>query len=535
MTAQTKTVVLRELLADRTGSRNAPHSAESEAVETSPSWTLFDAVQPAVAASSTGATGGASSFLDRFFAEASPARALDLWLGDWRGLSRREIAQRLNRDIAFIDRLVNEQLNELLHQPAFQDLEGSWRGLYYLWSKAVGEGDSAIKVKVLSASWRELDRDFERAIEFDQSQLFRKVYENEFGTAGGEPFGLLLGDYEIHPRPAADHPHNDMSVLSSISQIAAAAFCPFVTAASPALFGLDDFSTLEQRLDHAKTFDQLEYVKWRAFRDSEDSRFVGLVLPRVLMRPPYRDDGTRLDEFVFQEDVAGPDQRKYLWGNAAYAFGAVVVRAFAEAGWLADIRGVRRAVDGGGLVTGLATHSFGTDRDGVALKTSTDVVITDQLEKELSELGFIPLCPCHDTPYSAFYSNQSTQKAKRYDRQAATTNAKISAMLQYMLCVSRFAHYVKILGRDKLGAFGEAEELEAMLQNWIVRYVTSDSEASAEVKARFPLREARVEVRERPDKPGAYDCVMQLAPHYELDELQAAVRINTQLAPGRSS
>ena len=265
----------------------------------------------------------------------------------------------------------------------------------------------------------------------------------------------------------------------------------------------------------------------------EDARFVGVTVPRVLMRTPYEDDGSRVDQFRFHEDVAGPDRSKYLWGGANYAFGGVLIRAFAEAGWLADIRGVKRGVEGGGIVTNLPRHSFGTDRSGLVTKSSTDVIITDELEKPLSDAGFLPLCHCKDTEYSAFYSNQSLQKPAIYDRPAATMNARISAMLQYMLCVSRFAHYVKVLARDKLGAFTEYEDFQRFLQNWIVRYVTNDHEASPEVKARYPLRDAEVRVEPLPGKPGSYHCQMRLLPHYELDELQAAVRVVAELSPRR--
>jgi type VI secretion system ImpC/EvpB family protein len=287
-------------------------------------------------------------------------------------------------------------------------------------------------------------------------------------------------------------------------------------------------------MDHEKTFDGVEYVKWKSLRASEDARFVGLAMPRVLMRTPYEDDGHRVDRFRFREDVRGPDGSKYLWGGAAFAFGAVLVRAFSQAGWLADIRGAQRGVEGGGLVTGLPRHSFGSDRRGLVAKSSTDVVITEELEKQLSDLGFIPLCECKDTEHSAFYSNQSLQKPARYDRAAATTNAQLSAMLQYMLCVSRFAHYVKVMGRDKMGSFSEYEELEKMLQQWIVQYVTSDSEATPEIKARYPLRDAEVRVEPTPGKPGSYRCRMRLMPHYELDELQASVRVVAELTPPRT-
>jgi type VI secretion system protein ImpD len=476
----------------------------------------------------------AATFVERFNSAKTPEAALRAWFGASLPSDKDDIARQLNRAVSEIDTRINDLVNAILHHPQFQRLESSWRGLLYLTERAEDEGDTGIKVRVLSVSWRELERDFERTTEFDQSQLFRKVYDQEFGMPGGEPFGVLIGDYEIRPRPGAGHPHDDIGMLRSISQVAAAAFCPFITGVNPAFFGLDRFTTLEQRLDHAKTFEQIDYVKWRSFRDSEDSRFVGLVLPHVLMRTPYLDDGTRLDGFQFREDVTGPDFNKYLWGNAAFAFGGVLIRAFAQAGWLADIRGVQRGVEGGGLVTSLPVHSFGTDRRGVAVKSSTDVIVTDRLEKELADLGFISLSDCADTEFSAFYSNQSVQKPKKYDRQAATTNARISSMLQYMLCVSRFAHYIKVLGREKIGSFTERESFERYLQEWVVRYVTTDLEASAETKARFPLREAKVQVFEQPGKPGSHQCVMHLAPHYELDELVAAVRIATELAPARN-
>lgn len=473
--------------------------------------------------------------LQEFFVARKVGESLRLWFGNSLPPDKDQIGRQLARHISEIDELINNQLNAILHHPRFQRLEAAWRGIMYLVNQAEAEGEAAVKIRVLDVSWTELERDFERSTEFDQSQLFRKIYDQEFGTPGGEPYGALIGDYELHPRPSSTHPHDDVGILQSISQVAAAAFCPFITGVSPAMFGLDSFSTLEQRLNHAKTLEQTEYLKWRAFRDTEDARFVGLALPRVLMREPYTDDGTRIDGFTFREQVAGPDHSKYLWGNAAFAFGAVLIRAFSRGGWFADIRGVQRGIDGGGLVTGLPVHSFGTDRRGVAMKSSTDVTVTDELEKELADLGFIPLCDCKDTEYSAFYSNQSAQKPKRYDRPAATTNAKISTMLQYMMCVSRFAHYLKVLGRDKTGSFAEAAELEAELQRWIVKYVAADSHASPEVKARYPLRAAQVSVRSQPGKPGSFQCVMQLAPHYELDELAASVRLATQLAPARNT
>lgn len=474
--------------------------------------------------------------LEAFLAAPSPQAALRAWL-EWSGrpgLARDKdlLARALNRDVARLDALINRQVNAVLHHPRFQKLEASWRGLRYLVEQ---KGDAEnVKVRVLSVSWQELARDAERAIEFDQSQLFRKVYGEEFDTPGGEPYSVLLGDYEVRHRPSAEHPVDDLAVLSAVSQVAAAAFAPFVAGVHPAMFGLDGFDGLQQPLDLPKIFDQLEYLKWRAFRESEEARFVGLTLPRVLMRLPYEDDGSRTDRFRFHEDTSGPDRSGYLWGNAAYAFGAVLVRAFAESGWLADIRGVRAGEPGGGAAPGLPVHHAVTDKRGIAPKGSTDLVVTDRQEPGLSDLGFIPLCRAKDTDFSVFYGNQSAQKPKKYDDPAATLNARISTMLQYMLCASRMAHYVKVLARDKVGSFTGADECETFLHRWLQTYVTADSDASPEVKAKYPLREANVKVRDHPGRPGSYLCVMHLWPHFQLDELKTTVKLTTELAPGKT-
>jgi type VI secretion system ImpC/EvpB family protein len=468
--------------------------------------------------------------LAAFLAESSPRRALQLWL-QWTGSAAApapdQLRRALGRAVAELDQLLSRQVNAILHHPRVQELEAAWRGLYYLVEQA--DGAEGVKIRVLNVSRRELARDLERAVEFDQSAIFKKVYESEFGTAGGEPYGLLIGDYQFSNHEA------DVQLLEQMSGLAAAAFAPFVAAASAAIFGLDRFSDLERPLNLRRTFEQLDYLKWRAFRAREDARFTGLTAPRVLMRLPYADDGSRKDGFVFREDVEKPDRSGYLWGNAAFAWGAVVVRAFAQAGWLANIRGVRRNEETGGVVTGLPVHCFSTDKYPVAAKSSTEVAITDQQEQDLSELGFIPLCHCSDTAFSAFYSGRSTQTPKTYDDPAATMNARVSSMLPYILCASRFAHYVKVITRDKIGTFAEAQECEDYLHRWFHRYVIADSEAGAEIKAEYPLREARVRVVPHPGKPGCYLCTLHLWPHFELDELTAAVRITTELAPSRTN
>jgi type VI secretion system ImpC/EvpB family protein len=511
----------------------------------SPAWAQSHAAVPAVAApffrgllgdvlEATSAAGSAAEKLDTFLREPSLKKALADWLlwtlPPGASIDTHAIPGLLARDIAGLDAAISAQLNSILHHPRFQKLESSWRGLRYLADRI--DEDANVRVQVLHLPWKELVRDMERAVEFDQSQLFRKVYSEEFDMPGGQPFGLLLGDYEIHHRPTAEHPFDDVGVLGSVSHLAAASFTPFVAGVHPSMFGVDRFTGLEMPLNLSGTFEQLEYLKWKAFRDSEDSRFVGLSMPRVLMRLPYEDEGDRVDGFRFREDVSRPDQSQYLWGNAAYAFGAVVIRAFSESGWLARIRGVRRGEESGGLAPDLPVHCFSTDRRGIAPKCSTDSVVTDYQEQELGELGFIPLCHCPDTEFSAFYGNQSTQNPKKYDEQAATTNARLSSMLQYMLCVSRFAHYIKVIARDKIGSFAEAEECERFLHDWLQNYVISDSDASPDRKARYPLREATVRVRENPEKPGAYLCVAHLWPHYELDELSNTMRIATELTHG---
>ena len=489
-------------------------------------------------------SGESRSPLDQFLEEPSPWKALCLWFG----LNERstplptkpEITRRLSRDIAQIDVLLSRQVNAILHHPAFQKLEASWRGLRYLVEKL--PDDDSVKIRVLSVSWGELVQDQKRALEFDQSQLFRKVYEAEFGHPGGEPFGVLLGDYEIRHRLGADHPYDDLETLLKISSVAAAAFAPFITGVHPSFFGLDSFTELERPLNLSRTFEQLEYLKWRALRQSEDARFVGLTLPRVLMRLPYGAEGAQVAGFQFREDVEGPDRSKYLWGNAVYAFGGVLIRCFAHSGWLADIRGVRQGVDRAEARSAWTREdwsaAFPSTRSaptttGVATKCSTDVIITDDQERELGELGFIPLCHCHDTEFSAFYGNQSIQKPAKYDDPKATANARLSAMLQYMLCVSRFAHYLKVISRDKIGSMVGPEDCEAHLGRWLQNYITASDSAGPEVKAKYPLREAKVQVREQPDKPGTYRCVIHLRPHFQLDQMFTAVRLTTELAPGR--
>src|SRR5450432_3295236 len=429
----------------------------------------------------------------------------------------RDVESMINARIAQIDHLLSIQLNEILHNPAFQKLEASWRGLKYLLDQS--ETSTSLKIKIFNCNKKELLKDLQRAPEFDQSTLFKKVYEEEFGTFGGAPFGSLMGDYEFGRSP------EDIELLERISQTAAAAHAPFLTGADPALFNLDTFTTLDAPRDLAKIFDTTEYAKWKSFRQSEDSRYVGLCLPHVLMRLPYGKDTKPIETFSYEEAVDGTDHTKYLWGNAAYAMAARVTTAFANFGWCASIRGV----EGGGLVEGLPVHNFYTDEGDVAMKCPTEVPITDRREKELADLGFVPLVHCKGTDYAAFFSVQSGQKAKMYDTDAANANARLSTQLPYIFAVSRFAHYLKVMMRDKIGSFMSRADCEIWLNKWILQYVLPDDTAGPTYKAQRPLREAAIQVVDVPGKPGAYRAVAFLRPHFQLDELSVSLRLVAEL------
>jgi type VI secretion system protein ImpC len=429
----------------------------------------------------------------------------------------KDMESAINARIAAIDRLVSAQLNEIMHHEDFQKLEGSWRGLHYLVMNS--ETSTMLKIRVMNATKKELLKDLEKAVEFDQSATFKKIYEEEFGTFGGAPFGALIGDYEFTNNP------QDMALLEKMSQVAAAAHAPFLTAASSGLFGWDEFSNLTEVRDLAKIFDRAEYLKWRSFRESEDSRYVGLCLPHVLMRTPYGKDTVPTETFNFEEDVDGTDHKKYLWGNAAYALGARLTEAFAMYGWCVAIRGV----EGGGLVEGLPYHTFQTDEGEVAMKCPTEIAITDRREKEFADLGFIPLVHCKNTDYAAFFGAQSCNKAKKYDTDAANANARLSTQLQYMFATCRIAHYLKAICRDKVGSFMSRKECEMFLNRWINNYVLDNDVASQAAKAERPLRDARVDVVEVPGKPGVYKAVAFLRPHFQLDELTVSLRLVAEL------
>jgi type VI secretion system protein ImpC len=430
----------------------------------------------------------------------------------------RDTEAMINARIAQIDHLLSIQLNEILHNADFQKLEASWRGLKYLLSQS--ETGTMLKIKVLNVSKKELLKDLQRAAEFDQSALFKKVYEEEYGVFGGTPFGAMMGDYYF------DKSGQDMELLEKVSNVAAAAHAPFVSSASPEMFNLTSFTDLDQPRDLAKIFDTTEYAKWKAFRQTEDSRYVALTGPRVLMREPYGSATVPIEAFNYEERVDGTDHGAYLWGNSAYTLAANINKAFATYGWCATIRGV----ESGGLVDSLPVHNFRTEAGELVMKCPTEVQITDRREKEMADLGFAALVHQKGTPNAAFFSVQSCQKPKVYDTPQATASARLSAQLPYIFATSRFAHYLKVMMRDKIGGYTSRPQIDAFLNRWIQGYVTGE-DAAASIKAQRPLAEARIDVVEVPGKPGAFRAVAFMRPHFQLDELGVSMRLVAELPP----
>ncbi len=414
-----------------------------------------------------------------------------------------------------------------MHHVHFKKLEASWRGIYYLTEQVAGNNDKRIKLKLISWSWQELSKDLVRAVEFDQSQFFAKIYNAEFGQAGGEPFGLLIGDYYLSHRNTEINGANDLIVLQSIAKAAAAAFAPFITSVAPSLFGINDFAEFDKPFDLERTFQQAEYQQWKRLRQDEDARFVGLVLPQVLMRLPYNQTSSINYPLRFTENVANSRQ-DYLWGNAAYCFAAVVARSFSRSGWFAEIRG-KPANNAGGVVVDLPKYLFPTDASQFAFKYATNICMTDRKEKLLTDFGFITLTYNQYTDLATFYACSSIQKPKKYERHRANQNANLSSMLHYMLCVSRFAHYLKIIARDKIGSFAAAHECEQFLQEWLYHYTADSSDLSDDLKAKYPLREAKVQVYESMGSPGKYLCTIHLCPHYQFDQLETYLQLKAEL------
>ena len=436
------------------------------------------------------------------------------------GLIARNARTRLaiDRLIAEIDRALSDQVDAILHHPKFQRLEASWRGL--IWIVRAADGVKGVRVRILNMTWNEVTRDIDRALEFDQSMLFDKIYTQEFDTPGGTPYGMIIGDYEVtkHPR--------DIATLRGLAGVVASAHAPMVMGCAASLFGLDGFRELTPTIDLSGIFERGEFSGWRQMRaSSEDMRYLGGVLPRVVLRLPWRSDGGQAEGFVYDETTHERDARGWLWGSAAYALGVVVLRSYATYSWFVDIRGAGRDLPGGGLVDDMPVPWYRTDRVGVGSRLPVEVALSDRQEKELSDLGFIPLVPARLTPFAVFHSNQSAWLAPRYDKPAARVNARLSSMLQQVLCASRFAHFIKVMARDEVGSFRTATEIRRKLVDWIGQYCQRNDQASLEVKARFPLREAEIDVKELPSRPGSFTLVVRLQPQFQLDEIGASFNL----------
>ncbi len=421
--------------------------------------------------------------------------------------------------IAELDKKLSAQLNLVLHHPDFQKLESAWRGLHYLVSNT--ETDSRLKIRVMNISKDEVAKSIRKfkGAAWDQNPLFKKLYEDEFGSPGGEPFGALVADFYFSHLP------KDVEILKGMGQICAASHCPMISAVDPSLMNMDSWQELANPRDLTKIFQTPEYVAWRSLRQSEDSRYLALTMPRVLSRLPYGAKTTPVEGFAFEEETGAGDNSAYTWMNAAYAMGANINRAFKKYGWCASIRGV----ESGGAVQSLPCHTFPTDDGGVAMKCPTEIAITDRREAELSQNGMLPLCHWKNTDYAVFLGGQTLNEPTVYDDADASSNARLSSRLPYIFATSRFSHFLKCIVRDKVGSFKSREDMQKWLSNWIAKYVTADPNAGEEVKARYPLAAADVVVEDVEGNPGYYSAKFYLRPHFQLEGLTASLRLVTKL------
>ncbi|MEC4748730.1 type VI secretion system contractile sheath large subunit [Methylomicrobium sp. Wu6] len=422
--------------------------------------------------------------------------------------------------IAGLDQKISEQLNLIIHHPDFQKLESAWRGLHYLVNNT--ETDEQLKIRVFNISKNELGKTLKKfkGTAWDQSPLFKKLYEEEFGTFGGEPFGCLVGDFHF------DHSPPDVELLGEMAKISASAHTPFISGVAPTVMQMQSWSELANPRDLTKIFTTPEYASWRSLRDSEDARYLGLAMPRFLSRLPYGAKSDPVEEFNFEEDTAGADSSKYTWSNAAYAMAVNINRSFKLYGWCSRIRGI----ESGGAVEGLPVHAFPTDDGGVDMKCPTEIAITDRREAELAKSGFMPLIHKKNTDFAAFIGAQSLQKPAEYEDPDATANANLAARLPYLFATCRFAHYLKCMVRDKIGSFKERDEMERWLGTWINQYVDGDPINSSEItKAKKPLAAAEVVLEEIEGNPGYYSAKFFLRPHYQLEGLTVSLRLVSKL------
>jgi len=431
-----------------------------------------------------------------------------------------DVVATINSIIAEIDAKLTEQVNKIMHHAEFQQLEGTWRGLHYLVNNT--ETDEMLKIKVFNISKKELGKTLKKfkGASWDQSPIFKKYYEEEYGQFGGEPYGCIIGDYYF------DHSPQDVELLGSMAQVSAASHSPFIAAAAPSTMQMDNWQEISNPRDLTKIFTTPEYAGWRSLRESEDSRYIGLTMPRFLARLPYGAKTEPVEEFEFEEDTEGADSSYYTWANSAYAMGVNINRAFKEFGWCSRIRGI----ESGGAVEGLPTHTFPTDDGGVDMKCPTEVAISDRREAELAKNGFMPLIHKKNTDLAAFIGAQSLQKPAEFDDPDATANAALAARLPYLFASCRFAHYLKCIVRDKIGSFKERDEMQRWLQKWIMQYVDGDPANSTEqTKARKPLAGAEVKLEEVEGAPGYYSAKFFLRPHYQLEGLTVSLRLVSKL------
>lgn len=433
----------------------------------------------------------------------------------------KNISLTLSEAIKEIDTMMSKQLSKIMHHDEFQKLEGSWRGLSYLIKNT--SCSTSLKIKMLQMKKKEASRDLAKASDFDQSYIFKKIYEEEFGTPGGEPYGTLIGDYEISNLP------EDIDFVKNMSHVAAAAFCPFVTSPAPGLFGFNDWTELSKPRDLEKVFDSAEYAGWNSFRQSEDARFVTMTMPRVLSRRPYGANTEHVEAFNYEEfiDHNGGEigHEHYTWMNSAYVLGVKMTTSFNSYGFCTAIRGY----ESGGKVENLPTHVFKSDEGDVDMKCPTEIAITDRREAELGRLGFFPLSHYKNTDYAVFFGGQTVQKPKVFDDPDATSNASLSARMPYIMATSRFAHYMKVMARDKVGSFTEAKDMESWLNSWIMQYVNANAQASGEFKAQRPLAEAKIVVEEIPGMPGSFNAITLLRPWMQFEELTSSMRLVAKL------
>lgn len=428
--------------------------------------------------------------------------------------------------IAALDRKLTEQVNLILHHEDFQKLEGAWRGLHYLVNNT--ETDEMLKIRVLNISKNELGKTLKKFMgtAWDQSPLFKKLYGEEYGQFGGEPYGCLIGDYHF------DHSPPDVELLREMSKVAAAAHAPFIAGASPTVMQMDSWQELSNPRDLTKIFTTPEYASWRSLRESDDARYIGLAMPRFLSRLPYGAKTSPVEEFDFEEDTGAADHSKYTWANSAYAMAVNINRSFKLYGWCSRIRGI----ESGGAVEALPTHTFPTDDGGVDMKCPTEIAIDDRREAELAKNGFMPLLHRKNSDFAAFIGAQSLQKPFEYDDPDATANANLSARLPYLFACCRFAHYLKCIVRDKVGSFKEREDMQRWLQKWVMQYVDGDPAHSTEqVKARKPLAAAEVQVEEVEGNPGYYTSKFFLRPHYQLEGLTVSLRLVSKLPSAKGA